>query len=246
MAKIFITGSTDGLGLLAAQQLITDDHEVYLHARNTSRADQVMEKIPGTAKVLIAELSDLKETKQLANDLNDLGRFDAIIHNAGVLSVAREVIFAVNVLAPYVLTSLVELPERLIYLSSGMHKGGRPLMKVSDANNVSYSDSKLQVTTLMKAVSRLCPYIFVNAVDPGWVPTKMGGPGASDDLQKGYETQTWLAVSQEKEALISGGYFFHQKQQSPRHEVNQIDLQEKLIEICAEISGVPFPFYVGS
>lgn len=63
---------------------------------------------------------------------------------------------------------------------------------------------------LAKAVARKWSDVLSNAVNPGWVPTKMGGSGASDDLQKGAETQVWLATSED--ARISGRYFFHQKE----------------------------------
>lgn len=240
MAKIFITGSTDGLGLFAAQQLVSSGHQVYAHARSSSRAEEVKEKLKGVTEILVGDLSNIEATKQLAVNLNAKGRFDAIIHNAGVLSAPSEAIFQINVLAPYILTAAVEKPQRLIYLSSGMHRGGKPLRSEADIDNTSYSDSKLHIIMLTKAVARLYPLVYANAVDPGWVPTKMGGSGASDDLQKGYETQVWLATSQDKEATVSGYYFYHQQQQTPKQEVNDQDLQEKLLEICAEKSGVPF------
>ena len=241
MSKIFITGSTDGLGFLAAQQLIKENHQVYVHARNSSRAEYVLNNLPDVANVLVADLSDLNETKQLASNLNDLGKFDTIIHNAGVLSASSKVIFTVNTLAPYVLTSLVEMPKRLIFLSSSMHKGGSPLLKLSDTNYVSYSDSKLHITTFMKTVARFFTDVYVNAIDPGWVPTKMGGASATDDLQKGYETQTWLASSQDKRALVSGCYFYHKKQKTPKQDVNNIDFQKKLLDLCETLTDVRLP-----
>lgn len=240
MARIFITGSTDGIGFLAARQMLQDNHQVYLHARNEERAKEVNSKLQNAADVLIADLSRINEVKEFAAAMNDLGKFDAIIHNAGVNSVPGEEMFTVNVLAPYLLTALVEMPERLIYLSSSMHKGGRPLLDDSAIKSVSYSDSKLQVTMLMKAVARLYPNVYANAVDPGWVPTRMGGSGAPDDLQKGYETQVWLATSHDREALVSGRYFYHKKQQSARSETNDTKLQDILLQICQTKSGVEF------
>lgn len=242
MAKLFITGSTDGLGLFAAQQLIEEGHQVYGHARSASRSEDARDQLRGAADILVADLSSVAETKQLAAELNALGPWDAIIHNAGVMSGGGEVIFKVNTLAPYILSSLVELPQRLVYLSSGMHRGGRPLQKEPDISNVSYSDSKFLVTTLMQAVARLCPSVYANAVDPGWVPTKMGGASAPDDLREGYQTQIWLATSPEPEARVSGQYFYHRQPGSPQASVYSIDLQEKLLRICAEVSEVIFRY----
>ncbi|MBL6448481.1 SDR family NAD(P)-dependent oxidoreductase [Fulvivirga sp. 29W222] len=238
MAKIFITGSADGLGLLGAQALISQGHQVYAHARNTSRAEEVKDKLAHVTEILTADLSNVEEVKQLAHKLNTFEKFDAIIHNAGIYSGKGNEFFTVNVLAPYVLTALVDLPQRLIYLSSSMHKNGRPLLNTEDIRHINYSDSKLHLTTLTKVVARLYPDIYVNAVDPGWVPTKMGGPQAPDNLQKGYETQVWLASSRDKEALVSGQYFYHQKLQQAHPDSDSMQSQETLIEICKEISGV--------
>lgn len=242
MATIFITGSTDGLGQLAAQQLVNEGHQVVLHARNPLRGRQALDKVPKAETVLVGDLSDLNETRQLAEQADAFGKFDAIIHNAGVYHAPGKTLFAVNVLAPYILTSLIALPKRLIYLSSGMHRGGKPLMDISEQNRISYSDSKFQVTTLMKAAARLLPQVYSNAVAPGWVATKMGGPNAPDDLQLGYQTQTWLAVSNDKNALVTGGYFYHQQQQAPQPKTDDISVQERLLKVCEEITGVPFPF----
>ena len=147
-------------------------------------------------------------TKELAARVNELGKFDAVIHNAGVYQTSAEEIFNVNTLAPYVLTCLIQRPKRLIYLSSGMHLQGRSKLESfkSNTSRITCSDSKLHVLMLCKAVARRWPHVYANVVDPGWVPTKMGGRGAPDDLQKGYETQVWLAVSNDKKAQVSGRY----------------------------------------
>jgi NAD(P)-dependent dehydrogenase (short-subunit alcohol dehydrogenase family) len=108
----------------------------------------------------------------------------------------------VNVVATYLLTALIHPPQRLVYISSGMHRGGHPDVTRLHRSGT-YSDSKLFVTTLAIAVARLWPAVMSNAVDPGWVPTRMGGPGASDDLRLGHLTQVWLATS---DARDTGGY----------------------------------------
>jgi len=235
MSKILITGSSDGLGLLAAKALLSQDHEVCVHARNEQRAKDLKAELPNASAVLIADLANIDEVKQLENEVNSFGRFDAIIHNAGISSGE---LFNVNVLAPYILTAEIETPNRLIYLSSSMHKGGRMLQDKAEIANISYSDSKFLLTLLMDYVAKIYPGTFVNAVDPGWVPTKMGGQSAPDDLQKGYETQLWLATSDDNAAKVSGKYFFHQQQQKPNSEITNTDFQQKLITICKNRSGV--------
>lgn len=243
MARVFITGSADGLGKLAAGQLVGEGHQVVLHARNKARGQQALTNVPGAETVLVADLSNIEETKELAADANALGTFDAVVHNAGAYRASRELIATVNTLAPYMLTSLMHKPKRLIYLSSGMHVHGQAKLKQlgGGSGGISYSDSKLLVVMLTMAVARLWPRVYSNAVDPGWVPTKMGGAGAPDDLEKGYQTQTWLAVSDEPEARVSGHYFFHQKQRRFAPAARDVRLQEEFLSICEQITGVPFP-----
>jgi NAD(P)-dependent dehydrogenase (short-subunit alcohol dehydrogenase family) len=238
MARIFITGSADGLGQLAAKALIRQGHDVVLHARNAQRGKQALANNPGPENVLIADLSNIEETKELAAHVNALGHFDAVIHNAGVYQVSNELIFSVNTLAPYILTCLIQKPKRIIYLSSGMHRQGSANM---EKNSYSYSDSKLHDLILSMTVSRHWADVYSNAVDPGWVPTKMGGHGAPDNLEKGYQTQVWLAVSNDKEAKVSGHYFHHKRQDEYLPVANDAKVQEKFLAMCEEVTGVHFP-----
>lgn len=241
MARIFITGSSDGLGHMAAKLLVSEGHQVVLHARNAKRGQEALKKVPGAVNVLTADLANMEETKQLAEEVNALGRFDAIIHNAGVYQVSNDLIFAVNTVAPYILTCLIQKPKRLVYLSSGMHLSGDPSLKNMEAGRVSYSDSKLHDIILSMAVARKWQDVYANAVDPGWVPTKMGGHGAPGNLQKGYETQAWLAGSDDDEAKVSGGYFYHKKQKRHLPEAADAGVQEKFLKLCEQITGVHFP-----
>jgi NAD(P)-dependent dehydrogenase (short-subunit alcohol dehydrogenase family) len=243
MARIFVTGSADGLGQLAANALIREGHKVVLHARNESRGNEALAKVPGAETVLTADLSNIEEIKQLADKVNSLGRFDAIIHNAGIYNAPGKVLFTVNTLAPYLLTCLIQKPERLIYLSSNMHEGGNAKIDLikSNVERITYSDTKLHVVMLCKAVARKWPDVYANALNPGWVPTKMGGKGAPDSLQKGYETQVWLAVSNDEGARITGKYFFHQKQVRSNPEAEDLQLQERLLKVCEEMTGIEFP-----
>jgi len=234
MAKIFITGSADGLGLLAAKQLVQRGHEVVLHARNEQRARDALKNTPGAKDVLIGDLSDLDEVKALAEKANTLDTFDAVIHNAGVYRVSAQQLLTVNTLAPYLLTALMHRPKRLIYLSSGMHLSGKPEW----TERPSYSDTKLHMLMLVKALARKWPEVYANAVDPGWVPTRMGGAGAPDDLEQGYQTQVWLATSNDQGALVSGNYFHHQQQARYNQAADQIEAQDDLLLHCEHLTGV--------
>jgi NAD(P)-dependent dehydrogenase (short-subunit alcohol dehydrogenase family) len=252
MSRVFITGSTDGLGLATARALVGEGHQVVYHARSLDRANAIGNLAAQSAGVVIGDLSSAAETNRIADQVNAIGKMDAVIHNAGVYRVpgrsstpeghARTL--AVNTLAPYLLTALIERPLRLIYLSSGMHRQGSASLTDIDWLNrrwdqtQAYCDSKLYVTALALAVARLWPEVLSNAVDPGWVPTKMGGAGASDDLEMGHLTQTWLAISDDPEAKATGKYWYHRKQQSPAASASDAGFQDQLATTLASLTGV--------
>jgi NAD(P)-dependent dehydrogenase (short-subunit alcohol dehydrogenase family) len=206
MARVFITGSADGLGRAAAQALLDEGHEVVVNVRNSDRLKAVQDLVDHGAAVVVGDLADLEQTRGIARDVNSLGRMDAVIHNAGVYTGPS--VLSVNIVAPSLLTALIDRPQRLVYLSSGDHYSGRPSLDGVDWSGRrpgSYPDSKLFVTTLAAAVASLWPDVLSNAVDPGWVPTRMGEPGAPDDLRLGHLTQEWLATSDDPDACTSGG-----------------------------------------
>ena len=255
MSRVFITGSTDGLGLMAAQLLVEQGHTVVLHARNGERATSAQATLPEAEAVVIGDLASEAETKHVAEQVNALGTFDAVIHNAGVgyreprieTVDGLEHVFAINVLAPYILTALIARPERLIYLSSGMHLGGDP-----DFNDLqwthrrwngaqAYSDSKLLDAALSAAIARRWTNVLSNTVGPGWVPTKMGGPGAPDDLAQAPVTQVWLATSNEPAARVSGKFFYHKKLSQTHPAVHDVKVQDQLLAACESLSGVSIP-----
>jgi len=241
MARIFITGSADGLGRAAAQTLLVDGHEVIIHARSAERLAAANGLIGRGASAVVGDLADQDQTRALADQVNHLGQVDAVIHNAGIYS-GRQIL-PVNIVAPYLLTALIHRPQRLVYLSSGSHYGGRADLADVDwsaqRKTGSYSDSKLFVTTLAVAVARIWPDVCSNAVDPGWVPTKMGGPGAPDDLRLGHLTQEWLATSDDPEARSSGGYWFHQQLRTPHPAVRDTQFQDSLLAALARFTAAP-------
>lgn len=252
MPRVLITGSTDGLGRAAAGALIGDGHEVVLHARTRERASALGGLARGAAGVVIGDLSSAAQTRDLAGQVNDIGRMDAVIHNAGVYLVSSRSAtadghartLAVNTLAPYLLTALIDRPDRLIYLSSGLHHAGAASLGDIDWTKrrwnaaEAYAESKLHLTALALTLARTWPDVLSNAVDPGWVPTKMGGAGATDDLEQGYRTQAWLAVSNDAAATVSGGYWYHRQRQPPAPQARDPAFQDELMDRLAALTGV--------
>ncbi len=244
MARILVTGSTDGIGLETARTLQQLGHDVVFHARSQERA-KTLEDRP---EVLVADLADLAQTRAMGRTA---GAFDVVIHNAGIGGQDQrretgdgiERIFQVNVLAPYVLTALMPRPSRLVYLTSGLESAGvadlADLQYRSKAWNgmQAYSDSKLHDVALAFAVARLWPQVYSNAVDPGWIRTKLGGPNATDDLPEGAETQVWLATGH-SDALVTGKYFKHKTVLTPNPAAHDVGFQDGLLRACAELSGV--------
>ena len=252
MARVFITGSSDGLGLMAARLLIKEGHAVVLHGRNEGRSRDALAAAPGAGGVVSGDLSTIAGARTVVDQVNELGRFDAVIHNAGVgfregrveMEPGIPSVFAVNVLAPYILTALIERPKRLVYVSSGIHRGVHPRMddllwtKRSWSGSSAYAESKLSDVLLAFAVARRWKDVKSNALEPGWVATKMGGPSAPDDLHQGCVTQAWLATSEDELARSTGGYFYHQRPRAPNPIAADPTIQEDLLTECARISGI--------
>lgn len=236
MAKILVTGSTEGLGFLTAKKLINQGNEVVLHARNEQRAAEVKQELPQVKDIVIGDLSSRKDIDNLAKQINKLGRFDTIIHNAGVYTGNAKLTFQVNVLAPYLLTMLVKKPKRLIFVSSGMHAASH--LDLDNLIDLDYSGSKLQILLLTKVLARLWPNVTATAVDPGWVPTRMGGDAASDDLTLGYTTQVWLATL--NNSSVSGNYYHHMKLATYDRRADDETIQDRFLTEMQKISGVNF------
>jgi NAD(P)-dependent dehydrogenase (short-subunit alcohol dehydrogenase family) len=256
MARVFVTGSSTGLGLMAGELLVAQGHRVVLHARNQARADEARRALPQAEAVVLGDLSSVAGARSVADEVNRLGRFDAVIHNAGVgYREAKPTrtedglphVFAINVLAPYVLTSLIERPGRLVYLSSGMHRGANA--RLDDLNWTrrawngaeAYAESKFLDVLIAFGVARRWRDVLSNALEPGWVATRMGGAGAPDDLDQGHRTQVWLAVSDEPEARVTGKYFRYLRPRAPDPQTASVELQDRLIAECARLSGVALP-----
>ncbi|MFS0701323.1 SDR family NAD(P)-dependent oxidoreductase [Cellulomonas sp. 179-A 4D5 NHS] len=256
MSRILVTGSSDGIGLETARQLLAAGHDVVGHARNAERAAELRAAEPRLADVVVGDLASLAETRALAEAATAAGPFDAVIHNAGigggvpertVTADGLERIFHVNTVAPYLLTALMPRPQRLVYLTSGLESQGRTHLddlqfeaRPWDGMQA-YSDSKLLDVTLAFAVARLWPDVLVTTVDPGWIKTKLGGPDAWDEVDEGAATQVWLATSDDDAARVTGEYVKRHEIQVANPEASDVELQEGLLARLAELTGVALP-----
>jgi len=256
MARIFITGSTRGIGAETARQLIDLGHDVVIHARDDSRADAARRDFPDAVGVAVGEFDNLESTKSLAAAANDLGPYDVVIHNAGVgggvagralTADGLERIFHINVVAPYILTALMPVPARLIYLTSGLEADGTwepgDLQWASrDWNGMrAYSDSKLHDLMLAFEVAARHPEAIVNAVDPGWIKTNLGGPQAPDPVELGAETQVWLATSDDPAATASGRYVKRREVQEPNPSGRDAAARAALVTELERLTSIPLP-----
>jgi len=253
MARVFITGSSTGLGLMAATLLVEQGHNVVLHARDNARAKRAAKALPKADAILEGNVTTIAGTQRLAEQANRHGPFDAVIHNVGIgyrepqrIQTADGLshVFAINTLAPYILTALMEPPKRLVYMSSGLHRDASANLedlnwKDRRWNGLdAYSETKLHDVMLAFAISRRWPGTYSNALEPGWVATRMGGSDAPDDLDQAHRTQVWLAVSNDPLARGTGRYFYHMRPCALNPEATNVKLQDRLIEACEKISGI--------
>jgi NAD(P)-dependent dehydrogenase (short-subunit alcohol dehydrogenase family) len=249
MAVVCITGSSDGIGLATVRVLLGQRHRVLVHARSRERGGGLLEQLSGDALLVTGDLARLEEVRGLADQIAAAGPIDVLIHNAGVWvrgSTPRtteqglETTFAVNVLAPHLLTHLLRdvVSDRLLWLGSGMAGSGHPepdtLGRLQDPRRA-YADSKACDVALAQAWGRRLPGLTSAAVDPGWVKTKLASAGAPGDVSS---SAAGLAFCSLEADLASAPYWKGRRPTPiPRHLRDEA-LQDAIAAACDRLAGI--------
>jgi len=256
MSRIFITGSAQGIGAECARQLAAQGHEVVLHGRTPERAAAAHEQLPQAAAAVSGDLASLAGARAVAEQANAAGPFDVVIHNAGIgggiaertlTEDGLELIFHTNVVGPYLVTALMPVAARMIYLTSGLESQG--VWEPDDLQwsarewdgMQAYSDSKLHDSMLAFELAARHPESIINVVDPGWIKTRLGGPNAWDDVEDGAETQVWLASSTDDAATRTARYLKRREELEPNPMVRDMAARMELVARLERITGVPLP-----
>lgn len=252
MSTICITGATDGIGLATTRRLLAAGHRVLVHARNEERGRTVLADLTGDAVLVTGDLANLAEVRSLADQIVTLGPLDVLVHNAGVwvrgdtppTSVdGYETTFAVNVLAPHLLTTLLgaAVSSRLIWLGSGMAGSGRPdpdhLGAASDPSRA-YADSKAADVALALAWGRRLPHLASAAVDPGWVQTKLASRGAPGSPEDSADSLTFCCTEAD---LASAPYWKGRRPIPVPTHLRDESLQDALADACDRLLDPSYP-----
>jgi NAD(P)-dependent dehydrogenase (short-subunit alcohol dehydrogenase family) len=250
MAKVLVTGSTDGIGKQTALELARGGAHVIVHGRSEERAAAAALSV-GAAEIWVCDFGSLEEVRAAAARLPP--GIDVLINNAGVYLQKRqltkdghETTFQVNHLAPFLLTNLL-LPSlgkgaRIVNVSSQLHSSG--LMAWEDLmgeKNFSgfgaYAQSKLANVLFTRELARRQQKATVNALHPGVIGTKLlrgGFGGVGGSVEQGAATPVYLATSKEVQG-VTGKYFIQRREMAPAPQAIDEGAARRLWDVSARL-----------
>jgi NAD(P)-dependent dehydrogenase (short-subunit alcohol dehydrogenase family) len=267
---ILVTGATDGLGKALAHELAREGATVILHGRDDSRGEAAREEISAETpdadlRWQRADLASLDEVRAMAGRLaSEDGPLDALVNNAGIGATlpgdgkrmesvdGYELRFAVNYLAPFLLTRLLEpllersAPSRIVNVSSA---GQAPInfddvMLERSYNGVqAYCQSKLGqvMDTIDLAEAHDGDGVTANCLHPStFMPTKMvlaGGIKPTSSLEDGVRATRRLVADPDLDG-VSGRYFDRETESAPHAQALDPEARRRLRELSEELTGV--------
>lgn len=263
---ILVTGATDGIGKQTALELAQMGAHLLVHGRNQTKVNETVAWIQPKAghervEGVVADLSSLGQVRRLAKEVaSRCERLDVLLHNAGVYMTQHrltvdgyEMTFAVNHLAPFLLTHLLlpliqkNTPARLITVSSAVHQRGRIEFDNLQAEKqfnpyAAYAQSKLaNVLFAYECAERLAGTgITSNTLHPGVITTKLLAQGfnmTGDTVEAGAATSVYLASA--PELAETTGQYFNKKRATPSASATQDrELRAELWRVSEKLVGI--------
>ena len=269
--RVVITGATNGIGLAAAVELARRGAQLTLVARSESRAADVVRRIQAEradaqVDVLLADLASQASIRRLASEaLTKYPSIQVLINNAGAIYARQqlspdgiELTWAVNHLAPFLLTSLLldrlkaSAPARIVTTSSGAHKDAAIPFDDLAANRGSggwgfprYGQTKLaNILFTAELARRLAGTgVTANAYHPGFVASGFNRNNGllmrigmvitrpfARSADQGAQTLVWL-VDSEEASRTSGGYFFDMRPATPSAAAQDLQAAQRLWQL---------------
>ena len=262
---ILVTGSTDGVGRATARALAERGCAVIVHGRDEKRAAEAARElaaVTGSRQVtwVAGDFGSLAEVRAMAERVLDTcPRLDVLVNNAGIAVRDRrlsadgyESTFAVNHLAPFLLTNLLldrlldSAPARVVNVSSGVHGGGR--IDLDDLQMErrfdgwqAYCNSKLANALFTSELARLvdAAEVTANFLHPGVIDTKLlhVNFGGGSPVAAGARTPVHLALDPEG-AGVTGAYFVDRRRTRASSAARDRRLASELWRVSAELTGL--------